>query len=190
MLRRPPTRRETTWSVLGLVLFVLVSAYAVLYLLDWQVAPVHSGLAAGLMAVGILTDIPFLRATRSDPPANLGLVDVERSARWPLRRELWAGRPGPVELRRYAVGWATRCMNRPSAGSAYIWLAGWFLANGPGTRGFFPTGVLDWVYCAVLAALVIPGVGAFIRRRRAEQVIEALEREAAADRDDEVTAGR
>lgn len=189
MLRRPPTRRETTWSVVGLVVPALVSAYAVLYLLDWQVAPVRSSLAVGLLAVGDLTSIPFLRATRSDPPANLGLVDVERSARWPLRRELWAGRPGPVELRRYAVGWATRCMNRPMEGCAYIWLAGWLLANGPSTRDF-PIGLWDWVYCALPGVVVIAALGAFIRRRRAEQVIETIEREATADRDDEVTAGR
>ncbi|HEY2222811.1 hypothetical protein [Actinomycetospora sp.] len=187
MLRRPPTRRETTWAVLALVAPVLLIAYALGFLVDWQIAPVRSTLTVAFMAIGVVTAIPLLRATRADPPANLGLIDVERSARWPLRRELWAGRPGPVELRRYAAGWASRRLNRPLQGSAYLWLAGWLVATGSSHEDY-PTGVWGWLFGAAQAVLLITGVASLVLRARAERVVEALEREREDARDGEVTA--
>ncbi|MCD2197512.1 hypothetical protein LQ327_29490 [Actinomycetospora endophytica] len=176
MLRRPPTRRETAWAVVGLVAIVLVSTYAVLFWTNWPAAPVRSGLVVGLMVVGLLVSVPFVRADRADPPANLGLVDVERSARWPLRRELWAGRPGPVELRRYAVGWATRKMEWPARGPTQIWLGGWLMAQNA-SYGRPDSDAWVWLISVLPLVLVATGVVSLVLRRRAEQVVDALERE-------------
>jgi hypothetical protein len=176
VLRRPPTRRETIWAVLVIVAVALVTAYAVLYWTDWATAPVHSSVAVALMVVGILGLIVFVRATRADPPANLGLVDVERSARWPLRRELWAGRPGPVDLRRYAAGWATRTLNRSGQGAGQLWLAGWLLAQDMSYRTP-PSEIWTWFSIALLAALVIVGCTTVYLRRPAGQVLDQLEHE-------------
>ena len=175
-VRRRATRSEQRRAVLSSVALAVLAGYAIWARLDVAARPVGAGVAIVLMAAGTLW--PVLAAVfswRTDLPPDPKLGELHPPAtRWALRSELWAGRPGPYELRRYTRGWVARAFRAPANGAGMVFFAGWSLALG-GLDVLPARDLWGVVLLALLVVLILFAAAELLRQRQAARIIDAVE---------------
>jgi protein-S-isoprenylcysteine O-methyltransferase Ste14 len=170
---RAPTAGETTVTLLGAALGIAGTAFAALVWLEWTERPGLATVAVVVMVAGDLGAVGVARALRPVLAETATLADLEPDERRLLRRELWAGRPGPPGLRHVALGWVDRALRNPVMTGFWVFLAGFNLAAvqrpGGGSGAWSAVGIVTAVVC--LAA----GTVHELRRRRARALAEYLD---------------
>ena len=168
---RAATRTESTWTVGSAVLSAAAATFWITRLAAAE--PVAARvLASAALIAGPLAILASLRLPRADThraPALRELVPPAAQRR--LRRELWAGRPGPPETWPFAWSWAAvRLQARRTNPGWSVFLAGFYLEvfdynSGPSWSG--------WLVASALVLLLL-ALGEAVLNQRAARVARAL----------------
>lgn len=170
---RPANRFEITWTVLGAVILAGLSAWYITRLDPAAPAAVRL-ITVALLVGGTLATLESLRWPIPLDREQVRLDDLDPTyLRRAVRRELWAGRPGPPETHRYAWGWAARRLRRRRANTGlWLFLAGWNVAfvldihQGPSNW--------SWWFVPVPLLLLAAGALEALLTVRARQVAAAV----------------